>query len=195
MTWRGVERIPWLYDAFMALPERGRLGRWRAWIVHGARGRVLDLGCGSGLDLRRYGPGKPIVAMDPDLANLRAARRRAPSVPLVQARAEALPFKPGTFDTVGSSLVLCSVDDPPAALAEVRRVLAPGGSLRLLEHVRARRGWAARLQDVGQRPWTWLTGGCRPNRDTEAALRAAGFRILEEGRRARGVMRRLVARP
>ena len=192
---RGVEQIPWLYDAFMALAERGLLRRWRAWLVDGAGGRILELGCGTGRDLHVYPPGAPAVAVDPHPWNLAAARRRAPAVPLVQARAEALPFRSGSFDTVVAALVLCSVDDPPAALAEVRRVLAPGGALRGIEHVRARSRLGARLQDLGQRPWTWLTGGCRPNRDTERALASAGFRVEEEGRRARGLMRRFAARP
>ena len=191
---RGVEQIPWLYDAFMALAERGRLRRWQAWAAGGAAGRTLELGCGTGRSLGLFAPGALAVAVDPHPWNLAAARRRAPGVPLVQARAEALPFRDGAFQTVVASLVLCSVDEPAAALAELRRVLAPGGALRAVEHVRARSRLGARLQDLGQRPWTWLSGGCRPNRDTEAALAAAGFRLEEEGRRAKGIMRRFAAR-
>lgn len=189
---RGLEQIPWLYDAGMALAERGWLARWRDWLVGGARGRVLELGCGTGRNLPRYRPGTPLVAVDPHPQNLVRARRRAPGVPLVQARAEALPFRDGAFGTAVSSLVLCSVDDPPRALAELRRVLAPGGALRALEHVRAR-GWRARLQDAVQPAWTHLSGGCRPNRDTEAAVETAGFRVEDEGRRARGLFRRFSA--
>ncbi len=188
---RGLEQIPWLYDAFMALQERFGLGRWRAWLAGGAAGRTLDLGCGTGRNLPFYRRGAA-VGVDPNLDSLARARRAA--VPLVAARAEALPFKDGAFDTVVCGLVLCSVDDPAAALAEARRVLAKGGALRLLEHVRSGRRWQARLQDRLQPLWTRLTGGCHPNRDTEAAVEAAGFRILEEGRRARGVMRRFAAR-
>ncbi|BDG07542.1 class I SAM-dependent methyltransferase [Anaeromyxobacter paludicola] len=189
---RGLERIPWLYDAFMAAVERTGLGRWRAWLAGGARGRILDLGCGTGRDLPFY-PRRAAVGVDPHPENLARARRRAP-VPLVRARAEALPFKDGAFDTVVSGLVLCSVDDPAAALAELRRVLAPGGTLRALEHVRSLRPWEARLQDRLQPLWTRLSGGCRPNRDTEASVAAAGFRVLPEGRRSSGVMRRFAAR-
>ena len=190
---RGVEQIPWLYDAGMALSDRGWLGRWRAWLVGGVRGLVLEIGCGTGRNLPRYAPGTALVAVDPHPQNLARARRRAPGVPLVQARAEALPFRDGAFDTAVSSLVLCSVDDPPRALAELRRVLAPGGSVRALEHVRARRALPARLQDLGQPAWTRFTGGCRPNRDTEAAVEAAGFRIQQEGRQVRGLFRRFRA--
>ena len=98
-----------------------------------------------------------------------------------------------TFDTVVSGLVLCSVTDPDRALAEVRRVLRPGGALRLLEHVRDR-GVRGALQDLLQPAWTALSGGCHPNRDTEAAVERAGFRIEAESVRRRGTMRRLQAR-
>jgi ubiquinone/menaquinone biosynthesis C-methylase UbiE len=115
-------------------------------------------------------------------------------VPLVLGAAEQLPFRAGTFDTVVSGLVLCSVSEPPRALAEVRRVLAPGGAFRLLEHVRASSLLHARLQDALQPLWTRFTGGCHPNRDTEAAVRSAGFQVDAESRRASGTMRRFVAR-
>ncbi|HEU4382383.1 MAG TPA: class I SAM-dependent methyltransferase [Anaeromyxobacteraceae bacterium] len=191
---RGVDQIPWVYDAFMAAAEWRGLGRWRRWLAGGARGRVLDLGCGTGRDLPLYSAGVRTVAVDPHPQNLRAARRRAPRVPLVQGRAEALPFKDGAFDTVVSGLVLCSVADPALALNEVRRVLAPGGALRMLEHVRSRhRAWG-RVQDLVQPAWTRFAGGCHPNRDTERAVEAAGFAIEADGRRERGTLRRFQAR-
>jgi ubiquinone/menaquinone biosynthesis C-methylase UbiE len=191
--WRGLEQIPWLYDLVMVFAEHGLLRRWREWLVSGTHGRVLELGCGTGRDLPLYRADAPVVGVDVSFEPLRVARRRRPGALLVQASGEALPFRPGTFDCAVSGLVLCSVEDPVAALGEVRRVLADGGTLRMIEHVRARRRWLAWLQDVGQRPWTWLTGGCRPNRDTEAAVRAAGFRIEEDGRRESGVLRRFAA--
>lgn len=190
---RGLERIPWLYDAGMALLERGGLARWREWLVKGATGRTLDLGTGTGRDLPLYPPGVRTVAVDPHPENLVRARRRAPAVPLVLARAEALPFRPGVFDTVVSGLVLCSVADPDRALSEVRRVLRPGGAFRLLEHVRER-GVRGALQDLVQPAWTAISGGCHPNRETEAAVERAGFRIEAETLRRRGTMRRLQAR-
>lgn len=190
---RGIEQIPWLYDAGMALLEATGLGRWRAWLARGATGLVLDLGCGTGRNLERLRPGVRAIGVDPCLDSLRKARLRASSVFLVRARAEALPFRDGAFDTVLSGLVFCSVEDVTRGLAEVRRVLRPGGRLRMLEHVRAGSTWKAWLQDRTQPAWTWLTGGCRPNRDTEAAVRAAGFAIDETTRRARGDLRRFEA--
>jgi ubiquinone/menaquinone biosynthesis C-methylase UbiE len=192
---RGVEQIPWLYDAICALAEWRGLRGWRLWLAAGARGRTLDVGCGTGRTLPLFAPGVRAVGLDPALDSLRRARRRAPHVPLVCGSAEALPFRAGAFDTVVSGLVLCSVPDPRRALAEVRRVLAAGGTLRALEHVRSTRRWKARLQDGIQPAWTWCAGGCHPNRDTERAIEAAGFVIESEGRRADGDLRRLAARP
>jgi SAM-dependent methyltransferase len=187
---RGIEHIPWLYDASMALMERGPLGRWRRWLTSDVRGRVLEIGCGTGRNLPLYAA--PPFAFDPDIALVRVARSRAPRARLLVASAEALPFRDGAFDTVVSSLVLCSVSDPEVAVREVRRVLAEDGSLRALEHVRGR-GFYGRMQDAIQPFWTWLNGGCHPNRETEATLTRGGFEIAE--RKADGVMRRLVATP
>jgi len=192
---RGVEQIPWLYDAICAWAEWRGLGRWRRWVAGGARGRTLDLGCGTGRNLPLLPPTARAVGLDPAMDALRRARRRAPHVPLVCASAEALPFRAGVFDTVVSGLVLCSVPDPARGLAEVRRVLRPDGTLRALEHVRATRRWKARVQDAIQPAWTWLAGGCHPNRETERLVEAAGFVIDAEGRRAEANLRRFAARP
>jgi ubiquinone/menaquinone biosynthesis C-methylase UbiE len=192
---RGVEQIPWLYDATCAVLEATGLSRWRHWLVAGARGRVLDLGCGTGRNLPLLPAGTCAVGLEPSWAALQRARRRAPRVPLVVARAEALPFRDAAFDTVLSGLAFCSVSDPGRGLVEVRRVLRAGGQLRMLEHVRSTRPWKARLQDRLQPVWTRFTGGCHPNRETERAVEAGGFRIEAEGRRAKGDMRRFSARP
>jgi ubiquinone/menaquinone biosynthesis C-methylase UbiE len=191
---RGVEQVPWLYDALCSLCERTGLARWRHWLVGGARGLTLDVGCGTGRNLPLLPPGMRAVGVDPSLDVLRRARRRAPGVPVVAASAEALPFRTHTFDTVLSALVFCSVPDPERGLREVERVLQPGGALRMLEHVRSPVGWKARLQDALQPAWTLITGGCRPNRDTERLVAQAGFEIEPAGRRARGAMRRFAAR-
>jgi len=191
---RGLENYPRFYDACCALMERWGLARWRDWLTGGARGRALEVGCGTGRNLSRYPAGLRPVAVEPDARMVRVARRRAAGALLVRARAEALPFRDGAFDTVVSSLVFCTVPDPEAGLAEARRVLAPGGRLRMLEHVRLP-GWRGRLQDLVQPAWTWCAGGCHPNRRTEEAVERAGFTIEPEGRRSKGTMRRFSARP
>src|SRR5207302_11031850 len=141
---RGVEQIPWLYDALAALAERGEVGRWRRWLTAGAHGRTLDVGTGTGRNLPLFPAGTFVVAVDPSLAALRRGRRRAPAVAVIAASAEALPFRDGVFDTIVSSLAFCSVTNPVRGLAEVRRVLHPSGHLRMLEHVRSVAPWRAR---------------------------------------------------
>lgn len=192
---RGIEQIPWLYDGFMRLMEPFGLGRWRRRLTAAARGRVLEVGCGTGRNLPLYRRASRPAALDPNLDVVLAARRRAPAVPLVVARVEALPFRPRSFDTVVTGLVFCSVADPRRGLAEIGRVLRGGGTLRMLEHVRHRNRLLGRLQDAAQPFWTWLTGGCRPNRETEAEVERAGFRIDASSRRARGTMRLFSASP
>jgi len=191
---RGAEQIPWLYDGAMAILERLGLGPWRRWLAEGARGRTLDLGCGTGRNLPLLPPGTRAVGVDPCPQSLGRARRRSPGALLVRARAEELPFRDGAFDTVASGLVLCSVTDPAAAAAEMLRVLAPGGTVRALEHVRSPLPWKARLQDWSQPAWTAISGGCHPNRETERTLTEAGLAIDPSTRRARDTMRRFEAR-
>jgi len=192
---RGVEQIPWLYDGLCAVMERTGLAPWRQWLAAGAQGRTLDVGCGTGRGLSLYGAGARVVGLDPAGDSLTRARRRAPRVPLVQGSAEALPFRAGVFDTVVSSLVFCSVPDPARGLAEVKRVLRPNGRLRMVEHVRSTRPWRAALQDRVQPVWTWLSGGCYPNRETERAVETAGFAIEAEERCAEADFRGFSARP
>lgn len=192
---RGIEHIPWVYDAMLSVVERLGLARWRRWLAAGVEGATLEVGCGTGRNLSLYPESAAVIGSDPDPVLLRTARRRAPGIPLVAADAQALPFRDDAFRTVVSSLVFCSVPDPGAGLDEIGRVLKPDGTLRMLEHVRSRQVAGAWVQDRVQPLWTWLSGGCHPNRDTEANVRAAGFRIDAGSREARRSMRRFVARP
>jgi ubiquinone/menaquinone biosynthesis C-methylase UbiE len=187
---RGLEQIPWMYDSMCWCLEATGLGRWRAWLAREARGRTLDVGCGTGRNLPLLPAG--CIGVDPAREPLLKARRRAPGALLVRASAESLPFKAGAFETVVSGLVFCSVNDPGRGLAEIKRVLAPAGTLRMLEHVRSESRAGAWLQDFLLPVWTRVTGGCRNNRDTVATVRAAGFTIGDY--RARGTMRRFTAR-
>ena len=189
---RGVEQIPWLYDAMCFVLERTGLERWRNWLVGGVKGRTLEVGCGTGRNLPLYAGFA--VGIDPCAESLAKAKRRAPAVPLVRASAHALPFRDGAFETVVSGLVFCSVPDARRGLAEVKRVLKPEGRLRMLEHVRSTGKLQGRWQDFIQPAWTWVAGGCHPNRDTEATVAEAGFEIEAETRRAEGTMRRFSAR-
>jgi len=192
---RGIEQIPVFYDAMMAVAEATGFGSWRRQLVSGAQGRVLDIGCGTGRNLPLYRKENEVVALDCRIELLLAARRRSRKILMVMATAEALPFPPGTFDTVVSGLVFCSVPDALQGLREVGRVLRPDGRLRMLEHVRSLRPLMAKWQDFIQPAWTLIAGGCHPNRDTEATVTAAGFEIEARGRRSRRNVRLFQARP
>lgn len=191
---RGIEHIPWLYDALMSVMDATGFKRWRRRLVGDVRTLALEVGCGTGRNLPLYPDPTQTVAIDPDLGAVRRARRRAPGSLFVVARAEALPFRNQTFPVVVSGLVFCSVQDPEQGLSEIRRVLRPSGQLRMVEHVRHPHPAFGRILDGVQPAWTWVTGGCHPNRETETAVERAGFAIDPEDRVARGVMRRFSAR-
>jgi SAM-dependent methyltransferase len=158
-------------------------------LLEGLRGRVLELGCGDGRAFEHY-PAEVtnVVAVEPDpTARATAAERAlAATVPIevVEGVAEAIPAEDGSFDAAVLVWVLCSVDDPATALAEVHRVLTPGGELHFYEHVRSERApFRALQQACDSLFWTRALGGCRTTRDTTAAITTAGFEMvtLERG--------------
>ena len=173
-----------VYDRYNRGAEESWLGACRRHIAEKARGRVLDIGAGTGMNLLYYAAVDEVIAAEPDAAYLRQLRRRAPfarvPVTVVEARAEHLPFPDASFDTIVSTLVLCSVDDPGRCARELRRVVKPDGQLLLLEHVRTDGGRFARIaQDAAVPIWRFFVGGCRCNRPTLATVEAAGF-VFEE---------------
>jgi SAM-dependent methyltransferase len=175
----GAAGYDWLFDRVDPLGGAD----YRRRLVEQATGAVLEIGAGTGRNLPRYRTATRVVALEP-LPGTRArahqaARTAQVAVEVVDGTAEALPFPEAAFDTVVASLVLCTVPDLAQTLAEARRVLRPGGTLRFYEHVRADDPRLARWQDRLERPWGWLAGGCHPNRDVVAAITAAGFRVLE----------------
>jgi ubiquinone/menaquinone biosynthesis C-methylase UbiE len=153
-------------------------------LLAGLTGRILEVGAGNGLNFPHYPlTVTEVLAIEPEpyLRRLALAAARQAPVPIrvTDGTAEALPAPDATVDAVVASLVLCTVTDPDQALVETRRVLRPGGRLRFYEHVRATNPRLARWQDRLQRPWGWLVGGCHPNRDTVAAIAAAGLRLVQ----------------
>jgi SAM-dependent methyltransferase len=173
------------YDRLSAAAERTWLGPRRVALLAEARGVVLEIGAGTGANLGHYGGGvERLVVTEPDPFMRARLERKAVhalvpvevEVEVVEAAAERLPFADGTFDTVVATLVLCTVVEPAAALAEARRLLRPGGRLLFLEHVRGD-GTAARWQDCLEPLWRRLGAGCHPNRDTVTAIQQAGFAI------------------
>ncbi len=163
----------------------------RAALLGEARGRVVEIGAGTGVNLALYGDGVEdltLVEPDPHMgARLRerlAAGGGTAPARLVAAPAEAIPFEDDTFDTGVATLVLCTIPDPVAALDELARVLKPGGRLLFIEHVRSDDPGRAQWQDRLEKPWRFLADGCHCNRDTAAALHASAFRVdrIEEGK-------------
>jgi len=141
---------------------------------------VVELGSGAGANLRYLAPGSRLIAVEPNPAMhgrlRRAARRRGVRLDLREVPAERTDLPDASADVVVSSLVLCSVTDVDRVLAEVRRVLRPGGRFMFVEHVAAPDGTALRrLQGWVRRPWAWLFEGCSCERDLGTALRSAGF--------------------
>ncbi|MGI5248762.1 class I SAM-dependent methyltransferase [Actinacidiphila glaucinigra] len=167
------------------MDARAGFAAHRETALAGLTGRVIEIGAGSGLNFRHYPRTvAEVVAIEPERHLRRlavdAAQHAEVPVDVVPGVAEALPVKSEAFDAAVASLVLCSVRDQKRALAELHRVLRPGGELRLLEHCRAEGRGHAALQWVADRTlWPLLFGGCRTGRDTLAAAEAAGFDVLE----------------
>ena len=171
-----------LYPRFREAAQEHGEDRYRQQLLDGLTGRVLELGCGDGAHFRLYPEAvTELVAVEPEenllkRANEVAAEARCP-VRVLPGFAEALPAGDGEFDAAVAALVLCSVDDQQKALAELMRVIRPGGELRFFEHVRSEASLHAAAQFAVQPLWSWLGGGCHPTRETEQAIRDAGFEI------------------
>ena len=162
--------------------EKAGAAEHRRDLLAGLSGTVIEVGAGNGLNFSYYPPTvSQVLAVEPEphLRQHAAAAAAGAAVPItvVDGTADQLPAGDGDFDAVVASLVLCSVPDQARALAEMHRVIRPGGELRYYEHVRADTPQGARLQDRMDPVWSFFAGGCHPNRDTEAAIALAGFRI------------------
>lgn len=162
----------------------------RAELLSGLSGRVIEIGAGNGLNFSHYPPAvSEVVAIEPERTlrqlAVRAGLRAGMPVDVVPGTAEALPVKSEAFDGAVASLVLCTVRDVQQSLAEIRRVLRPGGELRFFEHVRADgRAMAATQRALDRTFWPLVAGGCRTSRDALAAIEAAGF-VVEAYRKVR----------
>ena len=172
------------YDRAFAETEAAGLAARRAALLAHARGRVLELGAGTGLNLAHYSAGlEQLVLTEPEEPMRRRLQERAATLGLaadvVDAPAERLPFADASFDTVVSTLALCTVADLGAALREVRRVLVPGGQLLFLEHVRSDDPRSARRQDLLRPLWKRVGHGCECNRATLAAIAATPLELQE----------------
>jgi len=172
-----------MYDPMMRGAERGFLGSLRERLLDQAQGETLEIGAGTGLNVARYRTPTRVVLTEPEAAMAARLRTRAATaqVPVVieEANAEALPFPDASFDTVVSTLVLCSVAHPDRALAEVRRVLKPTGRFLFIEHGGSDDDGLARWQRRLDPVWKRVAGGCHLSRNIVEMLPAAGFRVLD----------------
>lgn len=172
-----------LWEHVISRGLRPMMDPLRAEIAAQARGVVLEVGAGNGLNFALYDPKQVqrVEATEPNAYMLRHARSRAGTAPvrvtLTQAPAEALPFPDGMFDSALATLVFCSVRDPAQALREVYRTLKPGGIVLLVEHVRSEGRMPARVQDAITPICSRLASNCHPNRDTARNVERAGFQI------------------
>jgi ubiquinone/menaquinone biosynthesis C-methylase UbiE len=179
-TWgRGFAAI---YDRGLKATEEAGLRRMRRETLARASGRTLDIGAGTGANVDLFPPEvSELVLVEPDPYMLKKLRSKlvgsGEGVSAVEASAEDLPFADDSVDTVAFTLVLCTVPDPTAALAEASRVLRPGGRLLFVEHVRSRHPGLARWQDRLEKPWRFLADGCHCNRDTVATIEASAFEL------------------
>jgi ubiquinone/menaquinone biosynthesis C-methylase UbiE len=179
MSFYGDHILPHLINSAMRNRE---LWPYRERTISRAQGRVLEIGVGSGLNLPLYASGvQEIVGLEPlgRLAAMaqRAGARSARPVTLIRGSAESIPIDSETVDTVVTTWTLCSIPDALRALAEMRRVLKPGGQLLFVEHGlapdEAVRRWQNRLTPL----WKRIGGGCHLNRPIQALIQSAGFEI------------------
>lgn len=193
---RVYDRSARFYDLIEAPMDRMGGADRRRRVLSGARGRILEVGIGTGLNLEHYPAGVELVGVDISSKMLDKARERAQrlrrNVVLEVADVEALPHPNASFETVTATCVFCSVADPVQGLREVRRVVKPDGRVRLLEHVRPRNPLLGKLFDILS-PITRRLVGPEINRRTEGNLRAAGLEIVDV--RRNGIWREIEARP
>ena len=173
-----------VYDSTTAKAEETGQAEHRRELLAGLRGRVLDLGAGNGVNFEHYPTAvSEVVAVEPEpylrARAVEAAREAPVAVDVTEGLADRLPFEDSSFDAAVVSLVLCTVPDVDAALAEMRRVIRPGGELRFYEHVLSRGPRLAWLQRAFTRSGVWplLAGGCHADRDTAAAIERANFEV------------------
>ncbi len=178
------------YDPLMSAVEKNALSGRRRALLSALQGEILELGCGTGINFEFYGPGANVLALEPSDSmraqadarlgtyNYAAKIRTRPW--LLEDEKLTAEVKPGSLDAVVCTLVLCTVPDPTGTLARLKQLLKPEGRLIALEHVRAKSGTGQWVQNLMNPLWRHMAEGCQLNRDTHAAIEAAGFRAVHK---------------
>lgn len=184
------------YDRGLWLLEISSLRKLRQKLLKQVSGVVLEIGMGTGANLPFYNHVEFVAGIDLRPAHLAGALARTNGTPvgISCANAQQLPFGNGRFDNIVSTLVFCSIPEPPLALAEIRRVLKPNGRFYLLEHVRGQNPVSRRFTDWLHPAWFALQGECHLNRETAVTLQEAGFTIEESATYGFGVLQMMVAK-
>lgn len=186
------------YDSVELVPELLGVAALRRRLLAHARGRILEVAVGTGRNLRHYPSGSRIVGVDLSDGMMQRARRKARRMSVAAHFAvmdgDRLAVPDHAFDTVVSSLTLCTFPDPERALREMARACSSGGAILLVEHGRSALGWLGRWQDRGAERHAEMLG-CHWNREPLDIVRAAGLEVLHADRRFLGVFHGIMARP
>jgi SAM-dependent methyltransferase len=171
------------YDFLAGSAERGAYREYREFVAGQAGGSILELGAGTGANLGYYPADADLTLSDPNPFMIERLQRKAAergiSVRTDHHAGEELPYDVGSFDTIVSTLVMCSVNDPARSIAEIARVLKPGGEFRFMEHVRGEGVLKERFQDLMTPLWRAFADGCHPNRSTVAKIKQSGLEMAE----------------
>ncbi len=169
-----------VYDALMVPADKLGFEQVRRMVVRSARGRVLEIGAGTGLNFKHFENADCVLAVEPDPYMIsRAAHRVRECAALTQAMAENLPFPDNSFDTVVSTLTFCTIGDPEKAAREIRRVLKDDGCFFFAEHPVAEKPLLAKAEKLMTPLWKKLAGGCHLDRDIISSFKSAGLNIAE----------------
>ncbi len=173
----------WGYDFLGKSAEKGAYKEPRQFVAGEATGRILEIGAGTGANLAYYPEDADLTLSDPNPFMLERLERKAAEqgipVRTDHYAGEELPYDDGSFDTVVSTLVMCSVNDPARSIVEIARILRPGGEFRFMEHVRGEGFTRERFQDLMTPVWRAIGDGCHPNRSTVSTVRQTGLEIVE----------------
>lgn len=169
-----------LYDVFMSPLERGKFRDIRKKLIGQAKGRVLEIGSGTGVNFEFYNGVSDVTAIEPNSIMRKKSMMNAKElnipIEVMNGNAMSLPFNDDTFDSAVATLVFCTIDEPLKALQELRRVCKHGARILSFEHVRTT-GWRGVVQDILTPAWSKMCDGCHLNRETQQLINFAGFKI------------------